>query len=116
MSDQNQHHFDTACAALIRQGVPSGSPSGCLYRDGDRRCAVGWLIPDENYDPSIEGEPADQIDHLIPGPTDAVFLERLQKCHDNAPNYPSSFISEFKRRARQLAEIFDLNKEVLDAD
>lgn len=59
-----QEIFDIAVGGIIAQGGPSVRPSKsrfggsavCLYRgNNDRKCAVGQLIADEDYDPAWEG-------------------------------------------------------------
>ena len=51
-----QEIFDTAYLGLAKQGFePSMKGDTCMYRCADgRKCAVGHLIPDEQYDPSLE--------------------------------------------------------------
>jgi len=55
-----QQVFDKVVRHLLKQGVVSrrdgSSIAPCAYRgDGGTMCAVGCLIPDEAYDPSLEG-------------------------------------------------------------
>ncbi|MDF0603202.1 hypothetical protein P1J78_20880 [Psychromarinibacter sp. C21-152] len=115
--NQDQHHFDTAVRGVLSQGGPSGSPGFCKYRDGDRRCAVGWLIPDEAYVPMIEGFSVAEytVYQLIPGPKipNVALLSQLQSAHDNAAS-TDDFITDFKNQARNIANGFGLNTEVLD--
>jgi hypothetical protein len=53
--------FDTVAARLTAQGVPSrglgaNGEATCMYRGpGNTKCAIGCLIPDELYDPILEG-------------------------------------------------------------
>jgi hypothetical protein len=58
MLDQmnEQDVFDVAAGHLLNQGTPACDCLGhCLYRaPGNRRCAVGWLIPDSVYSPAFE--------------------------------------------------------------
>lgn len=43
-------------AALIRQGGPSRHADGCRYRGKDgRACAAGMWLPDDVYNPVMEG-------------------------------------------------------------
>jgi hypothetical protein len=63
-----QEVFTISATHLLRQNAKSmailkgdGSPS-CAYRGDDgMMCAVGCLIPDELYDPSLEGKTADSL-------------------------------------------------------
>lgn len=57
-----QEWFDTAARGIISQGKPSmgrdpiTENEKCVYRSSDGcKCAIGWLIPDDKYDPSFEG-------------------------------------------------------------
>ena len=58
-----QEIFDTVLAHLRKQGEAAKSYEGeCVYRGPDgTSCAVGCLIPDELYDPLIEGLSAYEI-------------------------------------------------------
>jgi hypothetical protein len=79
---------------VISQGRPSVNPHGyCMYRGtGDVKCAVGMLIPDETYRPSLEGrgvttpQVADLLFATYKDLTEAdlVLLVALQTCHDDA--------------------------------
>lgn len=61
----NQEIFNRAWQAFIVEGRPPStgavnndpsSPPRCQYRaEGGRRCAIGLCIPDEMYDPGMEG-------------------------------------------------------------
>jgi hypothetical protein len=58
-----QKVFDTVAQHLIAQGkksmtrIPGSSVRGRAYRgENGTKCAVGCLIPDEAYDPSIENK------------------------------------------------------------
>lgn len=59
-----QEIFDTVVINLRKQGrvsegrVNDSEGVTCLYRNKENgcRCAAGWLIPDEDYDPSFEGQ------------------------------------------------------------
>ncbi len=60
----NQEIFNKVLAHLRTQGRASTSNTNmsCLYRgpDGDK-CAVGCLIPDDKYDPAMEGRRAEDV-------------------------------------------------------
>ena len=53
----NQEAFDKVTAHLLKQQVKSYSQEeGCMYRGPNgTMCAVGCLIPDEDYRPKFEG-------------------------------------------------------------
>lgn len=60
-NEWKQKVFDTVAPQLLKQGVRSEvvlneSVSACRYRgSGNTKCAVGFLIKDEYYNPSLEG-------------------------------------------------------------
>lgn len=103
--------YDGYGPADVRDGV---SNLRCMYRTPyGKSCAVGCLIPDDVYDPNIEGtvmgslyvqdglfhayigacERREVLAHVlnasgIPA-TEAMlaFLQRMQEAHDNLPNW-----------------------------
>lgn len=94
----NQEAFDTVRKHLLCQGAKSMDAIGwnCMYRGaGGRKCAVGALIPDEDYAPRIEGIRISKI--CVPG-LDGVsmqLLSRLQFVHDDMDpeNWESALVS-----------------------
>lgn len=106
-----QETFDMICEGLKAQSwCKSATRVGsCKYRSSDNvKCAVGQLIPDEEYDP--------EFDHGNGLASDIVFsrsktlqrhalflLTRAQKTHDHAENS-----EDMKRRFASLAETFKL--------
>lgn len=51
-----QEVFDKVVTHLRKQNAKSmSSAGGCFYRFGEKKCAVGCLIPDELYSPRLEG-------------------------------------------------------------
>ena len=51
-----QRAFTEMMRGLWKQGKPAiGSQGECRYRMSGLKCAVGMLIPDENYRPIMEG-------------------------------------------------------------
>lgn len=58
----------------------------CRYRgDSGRKCAVGWLIPDEAYMPRMEKLMAETIAFTVLGIQESTtidFLGELQEAHD----------------------------------
>lgn len=69
---------------------------GCFYRDAaGNKCAFGCLIPDDVYDPEMEG----QVAHILLGSRPALrdlfvnvnteFIRAAQGAHDNAPDVPT---------------------------
>jgi hypothetical protein len=52
----NQQIFDKVSRHLLKQGTRSTDELQCVYRGpGGLKCAIGVLIPDEAYDPKMEG-------------------------------------------------------------
>lgn len=57
-SDTRQEAFDIMVSGLIKQGKPSYDiqTMNCMYDNGaGQKCAVGMLIPDDDYSPLLEG-------------------------------------------------------------
>ena len=91
-----QEVFNTVKEHLLRQGTRSiwhYSSSTCLYRGPEgRKCAIGCLIPDEYYQPSMEGIAIDsfrgEFDYVLSYlgvncDDDIEFLQDLQNVHDS---------------------------------
>ena len=102
----NQEAFTTVKDHLLAQGKRSMAPyssydSGgawrCAYRGADGlKCALGILIPDDEYTPELEGN---EFMELCPVPPslrgiDEDLLSALQCVHDYAQ--PSDWHSELK--------------------
>lgn len=99
MNIDRQKFFDTAVAGLASQGFQRAVTYGyagfgipaCRYRNKEgRRCAIGWNIPDEQYDDSFENKKGYIVLELLgydisgtPG-NDFDFIDYLQKSHDEA--------------------------------
>lgn len=140
----HQETFDIVVRALLKPGRPSVEPrpddlkpdepwtgGTCQYRgDGGMKCAAGHLIPDDKYDPAMEG--AVCVDGLGFGPVldktrrvhevlesegyDPKFVRALQEAHDlDSDDPPEKWLIGFRTRARGVAERFGLNADVVDA-
>ena len=96
--------FEKVKNHLLKQNERSIDNGTCLYRDGQgRRCAIGCLIPDENYNIYLEKRnvheravrealPFDRIDeHQMD------FLECLQWIHDKRE------VSMWEKALKELA-------------
>lgn len=94
-----QEIFDKAVAGLASQGFERSVINDdahidfCAYRgDGGRRCAIGWLIPDELYSSAFEGEPVrflpPMIQEFVGYDTYPAFVEDLWAAHDNSTAPP----------------------------
>ncbi len=73
--------------------IPGGDgAASCAYRDPQgRKCAVGWMIPDENYHPGLENKLASSPEvckaaDLVGGEWDEEpnFARHLQTVHDSS--------------------------------
>jgi hypothetical protein len=83
----HQETFDIVYNAILKQGCFSYDlAEGCLYRGPNGvKCAAGHLIPDDKYDPKMEGIDA----HLgivktilVKEDYDIEFVRQLQVIHD----------------------------------
>lgn len=107
-----QQIFTTITTALIKQGKPSTTEDGsCKYRGPDGlKCAIGHLIPDNLYTPTIEGL-SFRHKHVLsvlplPIPTDSPLysvLELLQLTHD------SEDVSQWPHRFSEIAKEYGLS-------
>ena len=122
-----QEIFDTVARALMKQRVASINPEtgDCLYRCGELRCAVGWLIPDDRYTPDFEDEPVDVVINLCGIPTvkngsdEAKLLSELQRAHDRRmPRVKGDEVAleKWKRSMKDIAATFDLSWSVLNEE
>ncbi len=93
-----QKAYDTAKAGLLAQNRKSSDERGfCRLRGFDgTKCAIGFMIPDDMYDPGWEGGTVDEVlfkrgqsgltlaDVLGVNDSDVGFLAELQSIHDNS--------------------------------
>jgi len=99
--NDNQAVFDAVRTHFTKPGArlatiePLTTPdngNGCFYRDGKgNACAFGCLIPDEMYEPEMEGRSTDEVVTLWPEvrelfdeSVDTAFLDELQSAHDES--------------------------------
>jgi hypothetical protein len=92
---KNQTAFDTVVAHLRLQKKRSAKPGTnvCMYRGPDgTKCAVGVLIPDDQFDPAKESQHVSDLHSTIPAlqGIDLDFLCELQRVHDSAVNWDES--------------------------
>ena len=91
----DQEAFDVMVTHLLTMPVQASDEEGCKYRtlDGENCCLVGKLIPDDDYDPIMEGGAGDDVLEKV-GITgingDLIF--KMQNLHDDdsiwtAPDY-----------------------------
>lgn len=111
----NQEAFDIALNGILQQGGPSLDKENvnCMYRSHQgRKCAIGWLIPDDKYNPDFEkkGIFNDIVSNTMRelGYNDINFLTNLQHCHDCC-KFGNKFISSFKSEMKELATNYGLH-------
>lgn len=117
-----QDAFDIVAYNLLRQNERSIGRDGikCLYRAPDgRRCAIGWLMPDDVYNPGYEGNGVSNLSALLFGRRHespfARMLDRLlpllrslQEVHDaRRPD-------EWAVALRVVAQLHHLSEAVVD--
>ena len=122
-----QETFDFVVGNLIKQGRPSvhsvqhvgmnGPSITCRYRsDAGLKCAAGWCIPDEQYDPSMEGQTVCEskwIQSMVAA-HDLDLLVELQTAHDSYVTNTDSWLARFLDQARVIATDHNLNINVLN--
>lgn len=100
----NQEAFTTVVLHLRKQGRRAQERSNCRYRAPDGcKCAIGALIPDDQYTPELEGSNLFTITHL-PALQDlnTYMLADLQLTHDLYDP------KEWEKRFEYLAEKYKL--------
>ncbi len=80
----NQEAFNRVVLHLANQRAKAvGTDGYCRYRTSNGlRCAVGALIPDEEYRIDFEGLPVEEIDVPVFKGLDLQLLSELQLIHD----------------------------------
>lgn len=114
----NQEVFNKVLAHLRKQGhAAMDDASTCVYRGpNSTSCAVGCLLPDNLYDPRIEGKCVNELVSTMASdfPAIAAFLERfdidlltdLQMAHDG--RLADRGISAWEPRMAGIAEQYGL--------
>lgn len=84
-----QEIFDTVYLGLASQGFERSinlENDKCMYRDNEgRKCAAGWLIPDEDYDPKMDTQGiVTRVDYFKEkyDLDTLIFIGDLQRSHD----------------------------------
>jgi hypothetical protein len=109
-----QELFDTVATALLKQGRPSmqtGNRSACMYRGPDDcKCAIGHLIPDEEYNSEYEFKSIAEVLQNFPIPITSEKIgghgrltRALQMAHDDAAFSGLPWLSSWKGRMATLA-------------
>jgi hypothetical protein len=115
--EANQAAFEKVVRHLLKQGRtsltdPDDALSTCAYRSPDGlMCAVGVLIPDDQYRSAFEDLSVDDVAPRIPAlkMLDVGLLRRLQVVHDDG--HPELW----KRDLEDVAASFGLTMPDLEA-
>lgn len=102
-----QQVFDYVVRKLAEQGTASvrDLDGACQYRGEEGcKCAVGWLVSDEEYDPAWDRDGISVTDGWPGGPRDLLeekgyelmFLRALQRAHDRTVPPKAGKPSTFK--------------------
>lgn len=102
--------FDFVLKNIIKQGGPSLDifTWECMYRGSNgRKCAVGILIPDEDFDPNFEGlKPWIDMTHIeTPIPENRLILINYLK----SKNYDLKFLRDLQLIHDECSDIDDFN-------
>lgn len=105
-----QEVFDYVVGSLFKQGEQSMDSSGsCRYRgENGCMCAIGWLIPDDDYQGGLEGKCVTGHHPLVAilknlGHTPHMeMLFQLQSVHDNYTTTANNWRSKFETLASEL--------------
>lgn len=119
MTKTLQEHFDFVVGNLLRQNARSGPEDGgtwhgSWYRYEGKKCALGWIIPDDKYRKEMEGDWVseiirrfpDAIPHELRSGDGARLVGRLQKVHD------MTGVANWKEQFASVAQEFCLDDAV----
>lgn len=114
-----QEIFDIVLKGIVSQGGPAYDyeHNSCVYRDDrGRKCAAGWIIPDENFlfrwnTAIIHQEAASMLPKELRDADTLRFLRALQNIHDeNAEIYREDefFLPAWMKQMAEFAKNNDL--------
>lgn len=122
---QPQEIFDTVTRHLAKQGRRAVVKTEygdlrCVYRAPDgSKCAAGALLPDDSYDPEMEGAASRMLPGRfnVPGwfVTNTDLIQRLQDAHDlhwidNQGRHDNKLLAA---ELTKIAELRHLNTDVI---
>lgn len=112
--EARQRALNEAWDGLRAQGRPGmGDNRSCLLRgDNGTKCALGFLISDEVYDPTMEGMVIEQLLPFMPKWVEdcgITFVRKLRHAHD-AASASEFFIGAFRENLRDLTIVFNLDR------
>lgn len=96
LPDSDQEIFDKTAEHLFTQGNPATAfgAYGCQYRGSDNtKCAFGFWIPDDEYQPDLEGQNVNSeiLQNAFPDILNHFsIIKNLQMTHDNRKNWVST--------------------------
>ena len=108
---KRQDIFDKVYKHLLNQGAKSLAKNGsCLYKSGGRKCAIGCLIDDKNYDSTKlehKGISSTLVQDAVKNSNKGMHLNKitkdmlasLQAVHDN--NDPENWQTVLHRLAKR---------------
>jgi len=116
----DQEAFDTVVRHLASQKQQSSRITGdgcpyCCYRSPyGLMCAIGVLIPDEQYSPAFEFEPVGSIQEFVPAlkGLNTELLKDLQELHDATKYWDETGFIGWDE-IRKIGDTFGLDVSVL---
>ncbi|MBN3756034.1 hypothetical protein G3N95_24040 [Paraburkholderia sp. Tr-20389] len=117
-----QDVFDIVATAMLRQNARATADGvKCMYRAPDgKRCAIGWLVPDEVYEKSLEFFGVRDIAvRLATESGDAGRFARFLYIHmpllrDLQGMHDANLPAEWPQTLREIAYAFRLHADVVD--
>lgn len=117
-----QDVFDIVATAMLRQNARATADGvKCMYRAPDgKRCAIGWLMPDEVYTRSLEFFGVRDIAaRLSTEAGDAGCFARFLYIHmpllrDLQGLHDANLPAEWPQTLREIARVFRLHTDVVD--
>jgi hypothetical protein len=124
-----QAAFDKAGPALLRQNCKSEkNGGGCYYRGaGGRRCAIGWLIDNDEIARRMDNNPAHIITEISQIITEISFVPAVLMAEAGLDALPLGFLqslqaihdryepSQWRERLIHLAASFHLSASALNS-
>lgn len=110
----NQEVFDKVVRHLGKQRAKSylACETVCAYRGAEgRQCAAGPLIPDDVYEPRMEGRNWRDLAQAYPilaAVGDARLIAHLQSVHDNRR------VPEWRYMLHEVAKLYELSPIAID--
>ena len=111
----NQEAFEISTKHVLNLKERCTNSEGCSYRnEKGSSCAIGILIPDEQYEPGLESMSARELDFLpcLQG-LEFDMLEELQITHDYKPDHePNRWPPPVKKFIR-IGRMYNLDTSFL---